>query len=101
MDLGPNLLISSEVFHALRVRDVGHDTVHGEGFGRVPPQGVSLAEIRQPWRGRDRVWVYPPLEYMMAELYFKEMETYVSFFQNTVTLLIMTRPIWTCVCQWI
>ena len=68
MDLGLNLLISNEVFHALRVRYVGHDTAHGEGFGRVPPQGISLAEIRQPWRGRDRVWVYLPLDDMMSEL---------------------------------
>ena len=61
----------------------------------------SYAEIRQPWRGRDRVWVYPPLEDMMAEFYFKEMDTYLSCFEKTVTQFITTRPIWTCVCQWI
>ena len=43
-DLGPNLLISGSVSHALWVGDVGHDTAHWEGFGRIPPQGVPKAD---------------------------------------------------------
>ena len=30
---------------------------------------------RQPWRGRDRVWVYLPLEDAMAEAGLQEVET--------------------------
>ena len=36
-DLGPDLLFGGAVVHDLQVRDVGHDTAHGEDFGRVPP----------------------------------------------------------------
>ena len=32
----------------------------------------------KPQRGRDGVWVYPPLEDAMAEAVFQEVETYVS-----------------------
>ena len=30
---------------------------------------------RQPWRGRDGVWVYPPLEDAMAEAGLQDVET--------------------------
>ena len=33
----------------------------------------------QPWVGRDRVWVYPPLEEAMAESGLQGVETYISY----------------------
>ena len=39
---------------------------------------------RQPWKGRDGVWFYPPLEDAMAEAGLQEVETYISLLQNTV-----------------
>ena len=40
---------------------------------------------RQPRRGQERVWVYPPLEDEMEEAGLQEVETYVSRCHNTVT----------------
>ena len=45
------------------------------------------------WKGRDRAWVYPPLEDTMAEAGFQEVEAYVSCHQNTVAQYIATRSI--------
>ena len=43
-DLGPDLFGSGSVNHALRVGDVGYDTTHWEGFGKIIPQGGPKAE---------------------------------------------------------
>ena len=48
---------------------------------------------RQPWRGKDGVWTYPPLEDVMVEAGLQEVDTYVSRRQNTVSQFIATRPI--------
>ena len=48
---------------------------------------------RQPWKGRNSVWTYPPKEDAMAEAGLQEVETYISRLQNTVTQFIVTRPI--------
>ena len=47
----------------------------------------------QPLQGRYGVWVYPPLEEVMAEVGLQEVDTYISRRQNTVTQFIATRPI--------
>ena len=44
-------------------------------------------------KGRDRGWVYPPLEDKMAQAGLQEVDTYVSRPQNTVVQYITTRPI--------
>ena len=48
---------------------------------------------RQPWKGRDGGWVYPPMEDAMAEVGLQELETYVSCHQNTVAQYIATTTI--------
>ena len=48
---------------------------------------------RQPWKGRDRGWVYPPMEDVMAEAGFQELETYVSRHHNTSAQYISTTTI--------
>ena len=48
---------------------------------------------RKSRRGQVIVWVYPPVEDSMAEAGLKEVETYVSFRQNTVAQFISTRTI--------
>ena len=48
---------------------------------------------RQPQIWRDVVWIYPLTENEMIEAGIQEMETYVSFRQNTVTQFIADRPI--------
>ena len=48
---------------------------------------------RQPRKGWEGGWVYPPLEYAMVEAGLQEMETYVSDRQNTVPQYIATRPV--------
>ena len=79
--------------HALRVENVGNDTTHPEGFGRILQQGARRLTGRQPQRGRDGGWVYPPLEEAMAEEGLQEVEIYVSRRQNTAAQFIATRPI--------
>ena len=49
--------------------------------------------VRQPQKGGDGGWVYPPLEDAMAEAGLREVETYVSCRQNTVAQYISTGPI--------
>ena len=48
---------------------------------------------RQPQKGGGGVWVYPPLEDVMAEAGLREVETHASCRQNTVSQYISTRPI--------
>ena len=48
---------------------------------------------RQPHRGRDGRWVYPPLTEAMADSGLQEVDTYVSCHQNTLSQFIATRPI--------
>ena len=48
---------------------------------------------RQPRQGRDRVWVYSPLNDEMVEAGLQEVDTYVSRCHNMVTQFIATRPI--------
>ena len=48
---------------------------------------------RQPRKGQDGGWVYPPLVDAMAEAGLQEVETYVSRRQNTMAQYIVTRPI--------
>ena len=43
-DLIPNLLISVPVGHVVRVGDVGDETLHWEGVGRIPQQGGLQAD---------------------------------------------------------
>ena len=45
---------------------------------------------RQPQRGQDGVWVYPPL---LEDAGFQEVETYVSHHQNKVAHIIANTPI--------
>ena len=47
---------------------------------------------RQPRKGRNGGWVYPPLKDAMAEAVLQEVETYVSCCQNTVAQYISTSP---------
>ena len=48
---------------------------------------------RQPQRGWDELWVYPPMEDEIEEARFHDMDTYVSLHQNTATQFISTRTI--------
>ena len=48
---------------------------------------------RQPQRGLDGTWEYPPLEEAMAEAGMQYVETYVSHCHNTVAQYIATRLI--------
>ena len=69
----------------------------------TPPIGRVLGGFRhrvdrrltgkQPWRIRDGVWFYPPLEDVMTEARLQEVETYVSRCQNTVKQFIVNRPL--------
>ena len=43
-DLGTDLVGSVSVVQDLRIGDVGHDTRHWEGFGRIPPLGGPQAD---------------------------------------------------------
>ena len=49
--------------------------------------------VRQPWQGRVGLWSYLPLEDTMAGALLQEVDTYVSFRQNTGVQFIATRPI--------
>ena len=48
---------------------------------------------RQPQILQGRIWVYPLLEYAIAEAGLQEVDTYVSGLQNTAEHFIVTRPI--------
>ena len=47
----------------------------------------------QSLQGRDGVWVYPPLEYMMVEEGLQEVETYIFRCLNMVAQFIATRTV--------
>ena len=47
--LGPDLLGGGSVGHDIRVKDMGDDTPHWEGFGRIPPQGGTQADREATW----------------------------------------------------
>ena len=48
---------------------------------------------RQPWKGRDGIWVYPQLEDPMVEVGLQEVDRYVSRHQNMAAKFISTSPI--------
>ena len=48
---------------------------------------------RQPWKGRDGGWFYPPMEDTMVEAGLQYLYTYVSRHQKTVAQYIATRTI--------
>ena len=49
--------------------------------------------VKNPRKGWDGGWVYPPLEDDMAEAGFQEVETYISRRQNIIAQYIPTRNI--------
>ena len=57
---GPDILGGGAVGHDLRVKDVGHDTPHWEGFGLITTQGGPQAdgEANSKRAGR-RMVLYP------------------------------------------
>ena len=75
------------------VRRCGDDPYIGSVLGGFHHRVASRLTGRQPWQGRDRVWVYLPLDDVMAEVELQEVETYVSRRQNTVAQFIASRPI--------
>ena len=69
-------------------------TLHIEMFWGRFHHRVSRSQTgKQPQRGRDRIWVYPPLEEVIEEAGLQEVETYVSRRYNTVAQFILTRTI--------
>ena len=62
-------------------------------LGRFRHRVAHRLTGRQPWKRRYRVWIYPPLEDVMAEARLQEVEIYVSRLQNTAAQFIATRPI--------
>ena len=44
-DIGTDLLGSSAIGPDVQIRDMGPDTAHEEGFGRIPPQGGLQADV--------------------------------------------------------
>ena len=59
-DLGEDLPGSGSVGHNLLVRDVGHDTPHWEGLGRIPPQGGPQADGEETSERTGRSMGLPP-----------------------------------------
>ena len=45
LDLGEDLRGDGLCRHALRLRDVGNETTHQQGFGWIPPQGGPQADM--------------------------------------------------------
>ena len=59
-DIGTDLLGGSAIGNAVRVRDMGPDTAHEEGVGRIPPQGGPQADGAETAEGMGRRMVLPP-----------------------------------------
>ena len=53
-DIGTYLLGSGAIGLDVRVRDMGTDTVHEEGVGRIPPQGGPQADGAETAEGAGR-----------------------------------------------
>ena len=62
-------------------------------LGRFHHRVDHRLTVRQPRRGTDGVWIYPLLEDAVAEAGLQEVDTYVSFCQDTVAQFIATRNI--------
>ena len=72
---------------------MGRDTAHWKGFGRIPLQVGLQADIYATLERTRKRLSLPPLEDVMAEAGFKQLETYVSLCQKQVAKFIDTRPI--------
>ena len=59
-DLRPYLLGGGAVRIDLRVRDVGHDTTHWEGFGQIIPPGGPQADLETTLEGTGRSMCLSP-----------------------------------------
>ena len=60
LDLGENLRIGSSGGISVQVEDVGDDTTHWEGLGRIIPQGgqQGLTYQIQPPSGCNHLWIW-------------------------------------------
>ena len=73
---------------------MGDDTSHWEDVGRIPPQvdpqydGLETSE-----GGGVGSWVYTPLAEFMEEAWLQDVETYISFHQNTFSQFIAAMSI--------
>ena len=65
----------------------------GRALGGFHHRVVHRLTGRQPRKGRDEVWTYPPLEDAMAEAGIHEVETYVYRRHNKFAQFIAIRPI--------
>ena len=72
---------------------MSRDTAFWEWSGRFHHRVVRKLMGRHPHRVRNAVWFYTPLEYAMAEVGLKEVETYVSLPQKKIVQFIATRTI--------
>ena len=61
LELRENLCSGGSDGPAVRVGDVGDDTTHWEGFGRILPQDCPQDDDTTISERRDSGWVYPPL----------------------------------------
>ena len=77
--LGENLRGGGSGSSVLLVVDIAIDTTHWESSRRIQPQVDPRLMGRQPQRGRNGGWVYPPLAEAMAESGLQDLDTYVSF----------------------
>ena len=59
-DLGPDLPGGGSVGNDLWVGDVGRDTLHWEGFGRIPPQGGPQSDREATSERMGRSMGIPP-----------------------------------------
>ena len=58
----------------------------GRVLGGFHHRVAHILTWRQPWKGRDGVWVYPLMEDAMAKAGLQEVETYTSRLHNTVVV---------------
>ena len=93
LDIGADILGGGTIGPAIRVRDMGPDTVYTYGAGRIPPQGGPQTDGWEPRKGRGGGCVYLPLEDAMEESGLQEVETYIFCRQNTVAKYIVTMPL--------
>ena len=59
--LGTDLLVGNGIVHTVQVRDIGPDTAHEEGVGRIPPQGGLQADGVATAEGAERMVVLAPV----------------------------------------
>ena len=99
-DPGTYLVCGGPVSHAVRVRNMVHDPPYWEGLGILHHRVTHRLTWRQPWIGRDGVWVYPCWRTQWWRPELRRWRPTFPVARTRSHSLLRPGQLWTCVWQW-